>query len=175
MRSEVKLLDEYLIEDVLRPGLHVVFCGTALGRVSLARRAYYANPRNLFWDTLYKTGLTPVRLAASDYALAPDFGIGLTDLGKTVSGNDNELPKGSLDVEALKSKIDLYQPRILAFTSKKAGQTFLRRNVVYGWQESPFPRTGIYVLPSTSPSARWNWQANEHHWRTLSAAVLACR
>ncbi len=168
-------MEKYLIDDVLQPGLCVVFCGTALGRVSLARRAYYANPRNLFWETLHKTGLTPLRLAASEYSRVPEFGIGLTDLGKTVSGNDNELPKGSLDVAALKSKIEKYQPRILAFTSKKGGQTFLRRNVGYGWQESPFAQTSVYVLPSTSPSARWNWAANEHHWRALSEAVAACK
>jgi hypothetical protein len=31
-----------LIEDLLQPGLRIVFCGTALGRTSYERKAYYA-------------------------------------------------------------------------------------------------------------------------------------
>jgi hypothetical protein len=41
-----------------------------------------------------------------------------------VSGNDDELPRGSFDVGALERKIDFYQPRFLAFTSKAVGRAF---------------------------------------------------
>lgn len=163
----------FLIEDVLQPHLRVVFCGTALGRVSLAQRAYYANPRNLFWPTLHNTGMTPVLIAPQDYRRVLDFGIGLTDLGKAVFGNDHELPKGSLDAESLRAKIQRHRPRILAFTSKNAGRAFLGSSVSYGWQVSPFADTKIYVLPSTSPAARGSWKKNESHWAALANAVLS--
>lgn len=165
--------DNFLIEDVLRPHLRVVFCGTALGRVSLAQRAYYANPRNLFWSTLYSTGMTPVLIAPQGYRRVLEFGIGLTDLGKTVFGNDHELPKGSLDAESLRVKIESHRPRILAFTSKNAGRAFMGSTVSYGWQISPFAATKIYVLPSTSPAARGSWKKNESHWTELANAVLS--
>jgi len=163
----------FLIEDVLQPELRVVFCGTALGRVSLAQKAYYANPQNLFWATLHKTGMTPVLIAPQDYRRVLEFGIGLTDLGKTVFGNDHELPKGSLDAASLRIKIETYRPRILGFTSKNAGRAFMGSNVSYGWQVSPFSGTKIYVLPSTSPAARGSWKKNERHWAELADAVLS--
>jgi len=90
----------HLIEDVLRPGLRVVFCGTALGRTSAEAKAYYAHKQNLFWTTLHEVGLTTAGrpLMPSEYSRATEFGIGLTDLCKHAFGNDNELPRGAFDI-----------------------------------------------------------------------------
>ena len=106
------------VPDLLVPGLKVVFCGTALGRVSAEQQAYYANPGNFFWRTLHNTGLTPDLVKPQDYARLLDYGIGLTDLSKGHFGNDNQLPPDALDADALREKIARYQPKILAFTSK---------------------------------------------------------
>jgi TDG/mug DNA glycosylase family protein len=102
------------VPDLLEPGLKVVFCGTALGRNSAERQAYYANPGNFFWRTLHNTGLTPERIKPQDYACLLDYGIGLTDLSKAHFGNDNQLPPDALDAGALREKIARYQPKILA-------------------------------------------------------------
>ena len=56
-----------IVEDVIEPGLAVVFCGTALGAASARRRAYYAGPGNKFWPTLAAVGLTPRRLEPEEY------------------------------------------------------------------------------------------------------------
>jgi TDG/mug DNA glycosylase family protein len=42
-----------VLPDLLRPGLRIVFCGTAAGTVSAARGVYYAHPQNRFWSALY--------------------------------------------------------------------------------------------------------------------------
>ena len=52
----------HVLPDLLRPGLRIVFCGTAAGNVSAARGAYYAHPQNRFWSALYAFGLTPRQL-----------------------------------------------------------------------------------------------------------------
>lgn len=165
--------DSYLIEDVLRPNLRVVFCGTALGRASAQAKAYYAHPRNLFWPTLHEMGFTSAErpLNPAEYARASEFGIGLTDLCKFTFGNDNELPRGAFDTEALRSKIDRHRPQILAFTSKKAGQAFCGSKAALGWQKPTGLGTRIYILPSTSPTARWQWNDNKMHWQILAAAL----
>jgi len=49
----------HILPDVLEPGLRVVFCGTAAGVVSAAKRVYYAGRGNSFWPTLHEIGLTP--------------------------------------------------------------------------------------------------------------------
>jgi double-stranded uracil-DNA glycosylase len=165
---------EHCVPDLLAPGLKVVFCGTALGRVSAERKAYYANPGNFFWRTLHNTGLTPERVRPEDYASLLQFGIGLTDLCKAHFGNDNELPAGALDAEALRQKILKFQPRILAFTSKTGAGIFLGRPtgaIPLGFQVETIGETRIYVLTSPSGQARIFW--NQQAWQSLADDVLA--
>ena len=164
-----------LIDDVLADGLRIVFCGTALGNASLRAGAYYAHPRNLFWPTLYAVGLTPgaAPLAPAQFRDVLRFGIGLTDLCKHHSGNDNQLPAGAFDNAALTAKILRYRPRILAFTSKAGGRAFCGARTTLGWQDMTIGETRIYVLPSTSPNARWQWEGHKWHWEALAAAAAS--
>ena len=85
-----------ILPDVLAPGLRIVFCGTAAGAVPAARGFYYAHPQNRFWRALHAAGLTPRLLAASEFATLPAYGLGLTDIAKSVSGMDKQLPPGAL-------------------------------------------------------------------------------
>lgn len=163
---------EHCVPDLLVPGLKVVFCGTALGRVSAERRAYYANSGNFFWRTLHNTGLTPERVQPEDYATLLDYRIGLTDLCKAHFGNDNELPTGALDAEALRQKMLKFQPRILAFTSKTGASTFLGRPtgaIPVGFQTETVGWTRIYVLTSPSGQARIFW--DQAAWQALADTV----
>lgn len=165
---------EHCVPDVLMPGLKVVFCGTALGRVSAERRAYYANPGNFFWRTLANTGLTPDRMAPQDYARLTDYGIGLTDLCKAHYGNDADLPADALDVRALRDKILRYQPLILAFTSKTGASAFMGKatgDIPLGLQTEAIGRTHIWVLPSPSGQARIYW--DQAIWQGLADRVKA--
>ena len=167
--------EEHVLPDVLAPGLTIVFCGTAAGTELARRRAYYAHPQNRFWRVLQEVGLTPRRLAPAEYSLLPDFGLGLTDIAKYVSGMDRELPRGALgraSCEALFAKIALAAPGILAFTSLTAGRRYLGRDDAgYGLQPETIAETAIWLLPSPSPTATWKWDAAP--WRALSEAALA--
>ena len=58
-----------VIPDLIRPGLRIVFCGTALGAASARAGAYYAGPGNKFWPTLHEVGLTPAGIAVRARAL----------------------------------------------------------------------------------------------------------
>src|ERR1700729_4350391 len=86
----------HVLPDLLRPGLRIVFCGTAAGNVSATRGAYYAHPQNRFWSALHAFGLTPRQVRPEDYAELSQWGLGLTDIAKHVSGMDRELPPGAL-------------------------------------------------------------------------------
>lgn len=159
-----------ILPDVLEPGLRLVFCGTAAGRRSAADGAYYAHPGNLFWRTLHEVGLTPRRLVPAEFPTLPDYGLGLTDLAKFHSGNDDQLPRGAFDVDALQRKIHRYHPGILAFTSKNAARALLGGRVAYGWQATTLGATRLFVLPSPSGQARGHWQRAP--WQQLAAAVI---
>ncbi len=161
--------DHIILPDLLQPGLALVFCGTAAGRRSAAERAYYAHPGNLFWRALFDARLTPRLFAPAEFPLLAQYGIGLTDLAKRHSGNDNELPRDAFDVPALRAKIERHVPRLLAFTSKNAARAVLERVVNYGLQPESIGPTRLFVLPSPSGQARGHWDLR--HWQHLAALI----
>jgi double-stranded uracil-DNA glycosylase len=169
-RSEATLVEEPILPDVLAPGLKIVFCGTAAGAVSAARGCYYAHPQNKFWRALHTVGLTPRLFEPAEFASLPQFGVGLTDIAKTVSGMDSQLPAGALGrpaCDAMAERVARASPAILAFTSLNAGRRFLGRAALFGEQSETIGRTRLWLLPSPSPAANWNWDAR--WWHALAA------
>lgn len=143
----------YLVPDLLVPGLRLVFCGTAPSTKSAAEKSYYAKPGNRFWPTLHQTGITPRRFLPSEYPQLLDLGIGLTDLCKAHCGTDAQLPDNAFDADAFLAKIEHYQPKIVAFTSKNAGREVLNHHPDYGLQPERIgsnSTTRLFVLPSPS-------------------------
>src|SRR5205085_11021447 len=65
---------KHILPDRLRPGLKLVFCGTAAGRQSALQQAYYAHGQNKFWKTLHRVGLTPQLFLPQDYEKLWDLG-----------------------------------------------------------------------------------------------------
>ncbi|MCS6835111.1 MAG: mismatch-specific DNA-glycosylase [Anaerolineae bacterium] len=160
---------QVILADVLAHGLRVVFCGTAPSDVSARLGAYYANPSNRFWPALYAVGLLPVPLLPRDFPRLPEYGLGLTDLAKHAKGVDSALKPGDFDAEALWAKIDRYQPRWLAFTSKKAAAVALgltTGQIAYGPQDTARGATRLFVLPSPSAQAQVYWDIS--HWHLLA-------
>ena len=160
---------EPVLPDVLKPGLRIVFCGTAAGTESAKRGAYYAHPQNRFWRILYEVGLTPRLLAPEEFPELPKWGIGLTDIAKQASGMDAELPAGALGKEAcalLTAKMIAAQPEFLAFTSLTAGRRWLGRTVGLGDSGERIGKTRVWLLPSPSPTAGYRW--DESWWRKLA-------
>ncbi len=171
-KEKAELDAEPVLPDVLRPGLNIVFCGTAAGTVSARRGAYYAHPQNRFWRALYGIRLTPRLLSPQEYRALTGFGIGLTDLAKHVSGMDHELPRdalGALACAALTEKILEAQPKLLAFTSLAAGRRWLGRSAGFGDSGARIGATRVWLLPSPSPAAQWNW--DEAWWRKVAEAA----
>jgi TDG/mug DNA glycosylase family protein len=159
-----------IVPDVLAPGLRLVFCGTAPSKASAAARAYYAKPGNRFWPALHAAGFTPRRFQPAEYAKLAELGIGLTDLCKGHSGNDDELPGCALDAQSLRGKIARFRPAVVAFTSKNAAKAFLGRDADYGWQPEQECGTRFFVLPSPSGQAARYWDLAP--WRALARQAL---
>ena len=164
-------MPEPILPDLLRPGLDLVFCGTAAGRRSAEQAAYYAHPGNLFWRALHAVALTPRLFAPAEYPQLPALGIGLTDLAKHHIGNDDELPRDAFDAAALRERIERHAPRVLAFTSKAAARAAIGHATDYGLQEERYGQTQLFVLPSPSGQARGHWDLAP--WHALAALVRA--
>lgn len=164
-----------MLPDVLRPGLTVVFCGTAAGAVSARRGAYYAGPGNKFWAILFKTGLTPRQLRPEEFPLLPDWGIGLTDIVKSKSGGDRVFRRADYDAASLEDRILDFAPPLVVFNGKNAAKRYLGRKAVpYGpIEDATIGATRLYVVPSTSGAANGFW--NEAHWFEVAEEVRKFR
>jgi len=64
-------------------------------------------------------------LSPEEDVLLPDFGIGLTDLAKGVSGMDRDVPRAKLRPNAVRDLVARYRPAILAFNGKGAASAVL--------------------------------------------------
>ena len=159
-----------ILPDLIQPNLKLIFCGTAPSHRSAEENAYYAHPGNRFWQVLHDIRLTPHQLIPKNYELLLEYGIGLTDLVKYAKGGDAELRSGDYDIQGVQSKIEKYQPLIVAFTSKQAGKTYLGRPVDYGRQKEKIGQTILFVLPSTSGRGRGYWSINP--WEELRQLVF---
>lgn len=156
-----------VLPDILQAGLTLVFCGTAASKKSAQAGAYYANPTNAFWKTLHEVGLTPHRFQPVEFRQLMDYGIGLTDIAKQASGNDRDLQATDFDETGLQSKIERYEPQILAFTSKRGFMAWSsQKAVAYGWQVQKIGITRLFVLPSPSGAARGYWDIS--YWQILA-------
>jgi TDG/mug DNA glycosylase family protein len=167
-----KLVPKHILPDRLKPGLKLVFCGTAAGRQSALQQAYYAHAQNKFWATLHKVGLTPHLFAPQNYEKLWELGIGLTDIAKHAYGMDHQLPKDALGpqaVVALKARILKARPAILAFTSLNGGRKVMGARAVAGAQPELLAETQVFILPSPSPLAANHWDIQP--WRDLAKAV----
>ncbi len=94
-----------------------------------------------------------------------DFGIGLTDVAKTVSGADSDLPRHGFDPIGLRQKITTLVPKVLAFNGKRAAKEFFGGSVSYGRQSESVGSPVVFVLPSTSGAARRYWDVS--YWLEL--------
>lgn len=163
------------MEDILKCGLKIVFVGTAIGKESSKKNAYYANRNNRFWDiiirNLFIKGISgnprTFKLAKQKEILLKN-GLGLTDIIKNTSGNDKDVSKkfSKEAIKSLKEKILKYQPKIVAFNGKQAAKLFYGRKIDYGRHGyNDELNVLFFVLPSTSRVASKYWDENK--WKEL--------
>lgn len=155
-----------VLPDLIAPNLRIVFTGTAVGSASARAGSYYAGLGNAFWPTLDAVGLTPRRLAPSEYRGLLDFGIGLTDVCKVASGSDQEVGADRFDIPRFLALVEANRPRIVAFNGKRSATVVLDRPVGYGRRGDHLAGAVVWVLPSTSAAARGYWDISV--WQQLA-------
>lgn len=158
-----------VIEDILVPGLTVVFCGMAAGPKSARERTPYVGPNNKFWPTLKQIGLVPADFRPQDFRTLPAYGIGLTDVAKTQSGVDSKISVTTRDLTRLRASLRKIAPRFIAFVGKSAASHFFgceTKDLVLGRQPAAWERSTVFVLCSPSARAHTHWEPE--CWRALA-------
>ncbi|MFC4005407.1 G/U mismatch-specific DNA glycosylase [Prauserella oleivorans] len=147
------------IDDVIAPGLHVLFCGINPGLYSGATGYHFARPGNRFWAALHAGGFTPRQLDPSEQHRLLDYGLGITNLVARTTARADELTVEELRAGAdeLARKLDRYRPRWLAVVGITAYRTaFGKPKAVVGEQDHQVSGVPVWVLPNPSGlNAHW--------------------
>ena len=142
------------VEDVIAPGLKVLFCGINPGLYTAYTGNHFAGPSNRFYPTLYASGFTPRLLRPDEKNLLLDYGLGITNVVARASRSANELTVEEYRRGAaiLARKARRYQPCWLAVLGVIAYRTaFERPKAELGEQsDHRIGGTRVFVLPNTS-------------------------
>ena len=163
-----------VLRDYIRPGLKVVFVGINPGEWAARRRHYYPNPRNIFWECLYQSGLTDVRLDAEEDKRVLEFGLGLTDRVTrwTMSAKELRAYDYRTGGRELFARLEGRWPHVLAFNGKAGLKWILKSRPTFGWQKECFGESAVFVLPATAPSnARFSRAEKLAYFRRLARWV----
>ena len=167
------------LEDILAPGLSVVFCGINPGLLAAAQGHHFAGRGNRFWRTLHLAGFTPHEVRAEDDRSILQFGCGLTAVVERPTARADQLAAQEFATAALsfEQKITRHAPRFVAFLGKAAYAALTGQKVVaWGPQAKTFGGAHVWVLPN--PSGRnlaFNLQQLVDAYRQLQVASSASK
>jgi TDG/mug DNA glycosylase family protein len=159
------------VPDILDRDLRVVFCGINPGRVSAAAGAHFANPRNDFWRLLHAGGFTSRTYDPQEQHDLLAEGIGITNAALRTTRGSGDLRRSDFAGAAARLEriaSDL-RPLWIAFVGKEAYRGVFGERAAFGVQERTLARTGLFVLPSTSPAnAAVPWNERLRWFRELA-------
>ena len=169
------------LPDYVREGLDIIFVGINPGLYSAEVGHYFARSGNLFWPSLYKSGLVPKRLQPEDDSHLLEYGLGLTDLVKRPSRGATDLSKQELSEGArvICRKLKRFAPQIACFVGLTGFRAvFNEKNAKPGRQQQRIGASRIFVVPSTSrrnahyqPRDIVRYFKELQRWRMLHIAV----
>ena len=152
-RAELLAAADRVVEDVIAPGLTVLFCGINPGLYTAWSGHHFAGPGNRFWPTLHAAGFTDRRLHPSEERELLARGYGVTNVVARAPATAAELAPAEY-VEGgrlLEAKVRRYAPRVLAVLGVGAYRTaFGRPRAALGEQPEPLGGARVWVLPNPS-------------------------
>lgn len=161
-----------MAQDLLRPGLRLVFCGYNPSLASGRSGYHYAHPGNRFWRVLYASGITDRLYSPEEDAALPEtLGIGFTNLCSRPTRRADELSREEIQSGAteLRRKLEKFRPLVVAYAGIGVYRWFRATSkVAWGVQEEPAV-AGVtdIVLPSPSGLNRMTFDELIEHYRRV--------
>lgn len=137
------------LDDVLRPGLLLVICGTAMGKESATRNRYCAGTDNRLWKTLAD--------------------VGLTDIAGGQAGMDDSVTFRNAGVDTVCSGILSCSPMAVCLNGKRTFREFVRKTIESELRPKVVGDTELFVAPPTSGAANDYWSIEQR--RELAVLV----
>jgi TDG/mug DNA glycosylase family protein len=152
-KEEIAAAVNKTLDDVIAPGLDVLFCGINPGLYTAAAGHHFARPGNRFWPTLHRAGFTPRLFRPDEQQELLAHRIGITNLVARATTAAAELTADELAAggKILSRKVTRYKPRVLAIVGVGAYRTaFGHPRAQIGLQPETIGSTAIWVLPNPS-------------------------
>lgn len=163
------------VDDVIGPGLDVLFVGINPGLWSGAVGHHFAHPSSRFWKALHRSGFTPRLLSPFEEAELLRFGLGLTNLVETATAVARDLRDAQLEEggRRLAAKVARYRPAWISVLGVGAYRVaFDRPRARVGPQSLTIGTARVWVLPGPSGSnAHYPIDAAVEEFRRFRQAV----
>ncbi len=147
------------VDDLVGPGLRLLFVGINPGLWTAAVNAHFARPGNRFWPALQLAGISARRIDASRGLLPADrdelieAGVGISNLVPFATARADELSAAQLHagVIPLTELVRRTGPNVVAVLGLTAyRQAFDDRKARQGRQASALAGAELWVLPNPS-------------------------
>ncbi|MFC8921987.1 G/U mismatch-specific DNA glycosylase [Cellulosimicrobium sp. NPDC057127] len=141
------------IDDWLRPGLDVLFCGINPGLYSAAVGLPFGNPGTRFWKAMHEAGFTERVLGPWERDAFLDAGLGMTNVVRRATARADELSREEI-VDGGRRLVETaqeWEPRWVAVLGLGAYRTaFGDRRATAGPQERRIGPARVWLLPNPS-------------------------
>ena len=151
--EELRAATDKGIEDVIAPGLRILFVGINPGLWSGATGFHFARPGNRFWAAIHRAGLTPKLITPDRQHELLRYGLGITNLVNRTTASAAELSPDELRTggKALVEKIQRFSPAKVAFLGVSTYRiAFGQPKAQVGRQPTKIAGAEIWVLPNPS-------------------------
>ncbi|MEU3600471.1 G/U mismatch-specific DNA glycosylase [Streptomyces sp. NPDC006798] len=173
--EELRAARDGTVDDVVAPGLSVLFCGINPSLMSAVTGHHFARPGNRFWPVLQLSGFTPRRLAPAEQGELLSYGLGITNVVARATARADEVSATEFREggRVLREKVARLRPGWLAVVGVTAYRVaFAEPKARIGPQERAIGETGIWVLPNPSGlNAHWTARAMAEEYGRLRTAA----
>ena len=158
-RADLESFHGAKVDDLVGPGMKLLFVGINPGLWTAAVNAHFARPGNRFWPALQLAGITAKRIDASRGLVPADerelleTGIGITNLVPYATARADELSADQLlgAGARLTAIVERYQPSVVAVLGVSAYRiAFADRTARQGRQDARMAGAALWVLPNPS-------------------------
>jgi TDG/mug DNA glycosylase family protein len=174
-RAQLLGFRDATVEDLIGPGLRLLFVGINPGLWTAATGAHFARPGNRFYPALAAAGITAYQIRAGDGMSEADRdhllsrGVGITNLVPRATARADELTAAELRAGAVRltAHVEAWRPRVVAVAGVSAYRHgFARPQATLGRQPEDLAGAQLWVVPNPSG-------LNAHHGLAALAAAYA--
>lgn len=158
-RAQLESFHGARVDDLIEPGVRLLFVGINPGLWTAAANAHFARPGNRFWPALQLAGITRERMdvsggmAPADRAELVGAGIGITNLVPFATARADELTGEQIRQAAgtLTATVQRVRPAVVAVLGLTAyRQAFGRPKARPGRQPEDLAGAQLWVVPNPS-------------------------